>query len=127
MPNRAADDFTTIRERLEQIRKEQEEASKAPEPKTEEQIHQEVYGDYCNGNSKEHTVVDDTMSTLSEDKWIVVIDPKTGEKKWEAAKGWNGYYYDSLMVDEEDNIIHYEGPYFDPPEHVSFIPNRVLP
>lgn len=124
MPNRAADDFTIIRERLEELKKERKEAeeNKSTEGKTDEQLHQEIYGDYCNGNSTEHTV------GLSKDKWIAVIDPETGEKKWEAIKGWNGYYYDSLILDEEDNVNYYViddvREYYN---HVKYLPNRVLP
>ena len=119
MPERAADDFTIIRERLEQIRKEQEEALKnPPQEKTEEQMHQEVYGEFCNGNSKEHTL-------------------KAAIATANAAVG--AYYYDELMLDAEDNEIQYHKPDckfqgIKLPKAVyvgcqcdKYLPNRVLP
>jgi len=120
MPERAADDFTIIRERLEQIRKEQEEALKnvGTEPKTDEEIHQGVYGDYCNGNSKEHTL-------------------KAAVATANAAVG--AYYYDEVMLDSDDNEIQYHKPDcvfqgIKLPKAVyvgcqcdKYLPNRVLP
>ena len=110
---RAADDFETIRANLERVKKEREEALKN-EVKTDEQIHQEVYGEFCNGNSTEHTV-----NILVEDANGNMVPYKT----------INNFYYDSLVLDEEDNIIQYEGPYFDPPDNnrMKFLPNRILP
>jgi hypothetical protein len=157
MPDRAADDFATIRSRLEELKKERKEAeeNKNTEGKTDEQVHQEIYGDYCNGNSNIHTLGS-----------IVDIDPITGElsstgevssgpflpKELEeaiatanAAVSLNNvntggtlleppFYYDELILDEEDNVLdtnYYvkDGirEYYDYVGHVKHLPNRVLP
>ena len=124
MPNRAADDFTTIREHLERIKKEQDEALKnvGTEPKTDEEIHQEVYGEYCNGNTACALPVELTNAINTAN----------------AAVG--NYYYDEVMLDEEDNEIKYHklGCIYDGvklPNGVytgcicdkPYLPNRVLP
>jgi hypothetical protein len=144
MPDRAADDFATIRSRLEELKKERKEAeeNKNTEGKTDEQVHQEIYGDYCNGNSNIHTLGS-----------IVDIDPITGElsstgevssgpflpKELEEAiatanAAVGAYYYDELILDEEDNVLdtnYYvkDGirEYYDYAGHVKHLPNRVLP
>jgi hypothetical protein len=135
MPDRAADDFATIRSRLEELKKERKEAeeNKNTEGKTDEQLHQEVYGEYCNGNSNIFHTVAATNLPKELEEAIATAN---------AAVSLNNvntlleppFYYDELILDEEDNVLdtnYYvkDGirEYYDYAGHVKHLPNRVLP
>jgi len=107
MPERAADDFTTIREHLERIKKEQEEALKTgvdTSQKSDEEVHKEVYGEYCNGNNTVHTLAEQEYAAHAKTVLkTAVATANAAVGVYEADSG--RYYYDELLLDEEDEAL----------------------